>query len=103
MENSDRKEVEETLSWYLDWENVSIAQIKQDLEDIESIGATGISIRVDQSFGDEYVIETFATRVRPENDEEFEKRMVREEKRRKEKEESELLQLKLLKEKYETL
>ena len=68
-----RKEVE--VEYSLSWDcGIEIKQIREDLDDLEKLGATHIQIESHESYGNPST-EIYATTNRLETDEEFEDRL----------------------------
>jgi D-mannonate dehydratase len=91
------------INYFLGWSyNTEIAQIKQDLEAIEKLGATHVNTEIEHSYGDSF-LKIEAIQQRKETDEEYQKRLLQEKNRQEEIKEKELKQLEALKLKYEKL
>lgn len=96
----EKQEQDFKINYSLDWEyKVPIEQIKKDIEELEKMGATHISIEHGISYECSYV-EVDAICIRIETDEEFEQRKNEFEAREEQCKQRELEQLEKLKKKY---
>lgn len=96
-----KKLIQVKVDYSLDWTyGVSIERIRKDLDELEKLGATIIDIEPYDSYGSACV--SFEAHIeRLETDEEYSKRVERENNMKKQTEMKELELLKKLKEKYE--
>lgn len=93
--------IDSILNYCLNWEyGIEISKLKNDIEEIEKLGATHVNIDSAIIYDDSYVIIDPICR-RLETDEEFETRKMISELSLKENRERELRQLEILKAKYE--
>lgn len=84
-----------------DWTyGVSISKLKEDLAELEKLGATEIEIEPYEEYGGAYV-NINALAIRLETDEEFNIRVEKENKRKQDIKDRELAELNRLKSKYE--
>ena len=95
----EKKERDFKVEYSLDWAyDVSIEQLKKDIEELEKLGATHINIECGSSY-DSYVdIEAVCRRI--ETDEEFEQRKKEFEERKERLKQRELKQLAELRARY---
>ena len=91
------------VNYHLDWDDrVSIAKIREDLDELEKLGVKEIDIKADDYFGSLSIkIEAFYERE--ETDDEFQKRVAKEKRQQEEQKRRELQELERLKSKYEQL
>jgi len=70
----EKREIDFKIKYDLDWSySVSIAKMKEDLYELEKLGATHIDIEIDYCYDDTFIsIESISRRI--ETDEEFKKR-----------------------------
>lgn len=89
------------IKYQLDWAyGVEISKIKQDISELEKLGATHIEIEPCPNYDSASVsIDAFVERI--ETDEEFEDRLMQYNLKKEQERERELAQLKQLKAKYE--
>ena len=96
----EKQEQDFEINYSLDWtDDVSIEQLKKDIEELEKLGATHVNIETAISY-DCYYVEIGAICRRVETDEEFEQRKKEVEARQEQHRQRELKQLAELKAKY---
>jgi len=97
---SKKRNVKKHINYEFDWSYININKLEGELEEVKKLGATNISVFVEQDYDDSYlVIECFSQRE--ETDAEFTLRKEKEESAKKYRIERDLITLKMLKEKYE--
>lgn len=96
-----KKLIQVEIDYKFNWTyGVSIEQIRKDLDELEKLGVKEVEIEPYDSYGSSSVsIEAYINRI--ETDEEYSKRVERENNMKKQTEMKELELLKKLKEKYE--
>lgn len=96
-----KKLIQVKVDYSLDWTyGVSIEKMRKDLDELEKLGVKEVEIEPYDSYGSSSVsIEAYINRI--ETDEEYSKRVERENNMKKQTEMKELELLKKLKEKYE--
>ena len=96
----EKQEIDFKLAYPLDWTcEVEISQLKKDIEELEKLGATHVSVDHGISYDCSYVtIDAICRRI--ETDEEFEKRKNEYEARQAETKRRELKYLEEIKSKY---
>jgi hypothetical protein len=88
------------VKYSLEWKyGVEISQIKNDIEELEKLGATHVEIDIEYEHGDSY-IEIKALSNRLETDDEYQQRIDEQNKRQEDMKRRELEQLEKLKSKY---
>jgi PAB1-binding protein PBP1 len=94
-----KQNIRAEVPFYFSWTyGVSIKKIREDLDEVEKLGATDINIEIDNWDRDSIEIKAFAVRL--ETDEEYKERIDKYKKNLKLQEARELQQLEMLKKKY---
>lgn len=88
------------LDYYIDWSHATIDEIRENLNELEQLGATHIDVEIDDDYGS-YSVKITPKQERLETDEEYEKRIAYEKKLADRVRERELEQLAKLKAKYD--
>ena len=97
----EKQTIRVQFNYDINWQyGTSLEEIKQNIEELEKLGATHIDITSDIAYGESYIeFEPYA--IREETDEEYDRRIKIEEEKRLLQERREKIQLQKLKEKYE--